>query len=175
MKKLTKIFAMLLIACCLLFAFGCSDNQKKVNTPQFDFATAEKNLVENGYRVEITDNPSLPFEAYSSCSSLYAVNNAGDYIMIIKFESEEAAKDYMTMLELLVEAETEYYRNSIKIYEYILDNKKESLTEAEIIEYEETIKDLKKANKELRSDLKKYNFTYKYVWYGTENAINATK
>ena len=95
--------------------------------------------------------------------------------MIIKFESEEAAKDYMTMLELLVEAETEYYRNSIKIYEYILDNKKESLTEAEIIEYEEAIENLKKANKELRSDLKKYNFTYKYVWYGTENAINATK
>ena len=175
MKKLTKIFAMLLIACCLLFAFGCSDNQKKVNTPQFDFATAEKNLVENGYKVEITDNPSLPFEVYSSCTRLYAVNNDGDDIMIMKFESGEAAKYFMSMLELFVETETEYNRNLIKIYEHILDNKKESLTEAEIIEYEEEIKHLKEENKDLRSSLKGYKYTYKYVWYGTENAINATK
>ena len=175
MKKLTKIFAMLLIACCLLFAFGCSDNQKKVNTPQFDFATAEKNLVENGYKVEITDNPSLPFKVYSSCTRLYAVNNAGDDILIIKFESGEAAKYFMSMLELFVETETEYNRNSIKIYEYALETMITSLTEAEIIEYEEAIKYLKKANKELRSELKKYNFTWKYVWYGTDKAINATK
>ena len=175
MKKLTKIFALLLIACCLLFAFGCSDNQKKVNTPQFDFATAEKNLVENGYKVEITDNPSLPFEVYSSCSRLYAVNNDGDDIMIMKFESGEAAKYFMNGLELKVESEIEYNRNEIKRYEYALETMIKSLTEAEIIEYEEVIKNLKKANKELRSDLKKHNFTYKYVWYGTENAINATK
>ena len=95
--------------------------------------------------------------------------------MIMKFESGEAAKYFMSMLELFVETETEYNRNSIKIYEYILDNKKESLTEAEIIEYEEAIENLKKANKELRSILKGYKYTYKYVWYGTENAIKATK
>ena len=170
-NALKKLLATALVMLMLATFCSCSLFTPK---PETDFSDAKKALENAGYTATVGLSD---YDAdYAIKNKLYASKDAGDYeyIYIIEFKDSTTAKKYYKRMQMsdkidIMEEETE-----IDFYKHILKKYKKDLTSSEIEDLEEDIEDWKE-------DLKEYKKEYvsgrsgNFVWYGTKNAIEATK
>lgn len=157
MKKLLSLLLVLvtmLAICTSLVACGGAK-------PNLDFDSAKQNLAENGYSAYVEDAKGGYFgEAIEQ--RLIAHDEDDDYIYIYEFKDEKAAKLYYN------DAKIYYGKNSAeyKFYKHYLKKYGDDMTSDERKDVADYIEELE-------------NYVVgrsgKYVWYGTKDAVNATK
>ena len=160
MKKIISmllVLATMLTVCMSLVACG---------GPKLDFKKAAKNLEKNDYSVEILDGDEYFHEREGALAIeevLFAQSEDGDNnLVILKFDSRKSAKMMQKLLEEMYGTKGSNY----KFTKYYLRKYGDDLD-----------KDDRKA---LEKDLELMKECVvgrsgKYVWFGTENAIEDTK
>ncbi len=151
---------------CLFAVVGCSG-------PKLDFDKAEDNLKDEDYMVTVSEKYSGQFgEAVEEY--LYAFNEDGDNLTIIKFEKVGAAKKYYKSLKMSYDHEVEEIKLQIEMCKYYIKNFEDDLSSDEIDMYEDEIKDLKEELEDMKKETA-FGRSGKYVWFGDKDAIKDTK
>ena len=159
MKKILSLLLVLvtmLAVCSSLVACGGAK-------PNLDFDSAKQNLEENGYSAHVEDGEEYGgYRGAATEQRLFAYDKDDNYIYIYEFKDEKAAKLYYN------DAKIYYGKNSAeyKFYKYYLKKYGDDMTSDERKDVADYIEELE-------------NYVVgrsgKYVWYGTKDAVNATK
>lgn len=156
MKKILSLLLVLvtmLAVCTSLVACGGPK-------PNLDFDSAKQNLAENGYRAHVEDGEEYGgYLGEAIEQRLFAYDEDDNYIYIYEFKDSKAAKLYYEYIKEGSDAEYEFYKRYLKKYG-------DDLTREEREELEDYIKELEDWV---------VGRSGKYVWYGTKDAVNATK
>ena len=170
-KTLTRALLLLLITCTLVLTLSsCALFKPK---PKTDLTKAAANLEACGYTVTLstTDN------GVGIVKRLYASKVVGDkteYISMTEWETAKLAKFDHKENKLEYEEELEYGELGLEYAEYMVKKYSHKLTSDELDNYKEALNEGEKEMKEFKED---YSFGRKgkVTWYGTKNAIKATK
>ena len=163
----TKLLAVLLVAVMMLTLTSCFAN------PKLDFDEAEDNLKDHDYTVKIIDDEDDLDVGIVQSLTAYS-EDGDDFLYIIEYDSARYAKLAYKMIKQEYDAEVATLELEIEQIEYILDHYEDDLTSDEIDNYEDELKELKD---ELEETEEEYLFGIKgkYVWIGTESAIEDSK
>ena len=156
-----KILSLLLVIASV-FAISTSLVACNGPKPKLNFDKAEDNLKDNDYFVEVIDDEDDIIDAYGAYGYMIEKilvaysEDREDRITIIKFKTSKAAK-------LVWESDG---TSGEKMYKYLLRKFGDDMEKDEVKALEERIEGYED-NAQGRSG--------KYVWYGTKDAVEATK
>lgn len=165
MKKFwAKLISGLLAVACLLSISACA--------PVLNIDKAKKALEGNGYVVEVSDEYSYYGEAVEKV--LYARHEDYDeYLYMLEFNDATMANKYYQEQKVSYDMEIKELKKIIEAREYYLKKYKDKIYSDEITEWEDEIKECKE-ELEYAKELV-VGRSGKFVWYGTKDAVNATK
>lgn len=159
MKKILSLLLVLvtmLAVCTSLVA--CSGPK-----PTLDIDRAQQNLERNGYDVYVRDGEDLGGLVGAAIEARLSAHDEDDNeIYIYEFKDEKAAKLYYNDVKIYYgknSAEYKFYKRYLKKYG------------------DDMTRDERKDVAEYIEELEEYvcGRSGKYVWYGTKDAVNATK
>ena len=177
MKKMTlKLTALAILVCNLFLLSSCGLFVKK---PNFDLADAEDNLKDEDYSVVyLDDEDSLGI----GIVEMLRASKDDDMVYVCVYEKQKLADLAYEEYKLQYEAEVDSYELQIKEYKYMIKAYADELEDKDgsgdydnmLEQYEEKLEDLEEELEELKE-----NYVFgkkgKTVWYGTKDAIDATK
>ena len=173
MKK-TKLIAIAL--CAVLIVVGAIIIIAGAGPkPELNLKTAQENLEYYDYKVNVehygTSRDDMDAVMYES--TLYAYNEYDDYIEIFVFEDASMAKAYYNNLKTECDSDIHEIERVIELTEKSLKVHGDDLSKDLLEETEEELKELKDELKEVSNYV--IGRSGKYVWIGTEKAIENSK
>ena len=166
-KLLAELFTGLLAVVCLFTICACAP------APTLDINEAKKTLEENGYEVSVTDEDFYEYE-YAMEKMLSAYHeDYDDGIYIYEFKDKGMAKKYYEEKKASFDLELKELKALIETKEYYLKEYSDKISSDEIDEIEDSIKECKNDLEEAEEIVFGHNGNF--VWYGTKDAIEATK
>ena len=159
MKKILSLLLVLvtmLAVCTSLVACGGAK-------PNLNLSRAEANLKENGYHVDIEDGEE--YSGYRGAAierTLYAYDEDDNEIYIYEFKDAKAARLYYNNMKSAYGKGSAYH----KWYKRYLKKYGDDLTREEREDVEDWIEEIEE---------EVCGRSGKYVWFGTKDAVNATK
>ncbi len=166
-KLLTGLLALVMLVSSVFVLSSCAAK------PELDLEDAKKNLEDEEWIVRFEDDKDLLGAGYEETLTAYD-KDYEEYISIIKFEKAATAKLYYKQLKWEYDQSIESLEKEIEWAEHLLSKYEDDMKNDEIDELEDEIKELEK-------ELEEYKEEYvigrsgKYVWVGTEKAIEASK
>ena len=164
-NTLKKLLILMLALACVVGLVACAP------APEKDLEDAKDNLEDADYDVAYSDDDD---SQAGTVEYLYAENEDGDSITIVRFEKASTAKLYYKARQAERESELSYYKDNLKLYKHMLknysddmDSETEEQLEERIEEYEKYIDEFDDENVLGRSG--------KVVWFGTKQAIKDSK
>ena len=161
-----KKFLALLLVLVMTFALAsCSLFSK----PELDLDDAQDNLEDEDYSVRYEDdedNLGAGVEEYLS-----AYDDKDNYLRITVYASAKLAKLDYKARKLQIDTQIKETKLEIQQIEYLLENYKKDLDDPS--DYKDQLKDLEKELEQLEEMV--VGKSGKTVWYGTKDAINASK
>lgn len=162
-KTLRCALALVLALTCILSLVACAK-------PQTNLEKAKANLEAADYKVSYDTEPSdigVAEKLTASKGLLDIISGDDDYIVIVKYETSKAAKLAAQSMKLAVEQQIEAKKLELKI-----EKNNKSQFDANNAE---KIDDLEDAIEDLKEQLENIGRSGKYVWYGDDDAIKASK
>ena len=157
-KVILSLLGIFIVVTNSLFFSACRDIK-----PKLDKKEAMRNLEREDYQTE-----DVEAEGYLECivEKAFIATNGEDWIIFMEFDCAKSAKKYFKQKECVYKEEECY----LELLQYAIDEYKSNILEEnldyvreEIDTYEDKYKDLVRG------------YSGKYVWFGTENAIEDTK
>lgn len=183
MKRILSLILALAMALSCAFALtSCQDD-----TPELDLEYATENLEKAGYTVRLIRGQSeLKSYDFIGCVKAICVNNDSKalsnvfnspvyrYCLVVaEFESSETAELYVEKYSLMVEQDRIEAENEIDYYENLLDKYKKYLDSDELEEYNEVIKEGKRALLELDDIV--VGRSGSTAWFGSRTAVELSR
>lgn len=165
----------LVVLCLFMFLFVLSSCNEK---PKLDFNKAKENLEDEGYLITYVDNSE--FLEINEKKSLYGYVDEEygyvdeEFIIITEFRDLKSARLFLKYLESEYDKTTESLKAELNMYKHTLNKYDKELTSEEMDDLKEEIRELEEELEEYEEDYK-CGRSGKIVWYGTEDAIEATK
>lgn len=156
----------------MLFCFALSLSACGKEKPELDIALAAERLEEEGYSVELENDPDDPDQA--GLVIALAAYDDDEFLIMAECENTKVAKLMYKMFKDLMDFAEREVKREIEYYEDLLDELEDELSSTEIDDIEDTIKDLKKQLKTIEEDYA-VGRDGKIVWYGTTDAIKDSK
>ena len=160
-----KFLAAILMLIMVLSMVSC------VARPEMDLEEAKDNLEDEDYRVSYTDDEDDLDAGYEE---MLMASKDDDYLYVVKFGDVKSAKLAYEELKLEREAEIDETKLEIKKIEHLLKKYERDLDSDEIDEYEDELKELEDKLDDMKKEFV-YGRSGKVVWYGTADAIDASK
>lgn len=169
MKKiLSRLFLMVTFLGFTVALVGCGAK------PELDFDEAKKNLEAKDYFVAVNDKEELLEVNVVKTLHAHSLENNDYRLYMTEYADKKSAKLAYEEIKAEYETAIEALKREIKEYENILKKYEDKLDSDEIDHYEDEIKDLEKELEELKED-SAYGRSGKVVWYGSVEAVEATK
>ena len=172
MKHICKsILAAILAAMMLLALTSCSLLSPK---PETDFSDAKKALEAAGYTVSVSETNSGDIDQKGIVKVLYAYSDDHeDYIYIFLCETAATAKYCKKLYNNLFDENNKYIKARLDYQEHLLKKYGDDMTDEERNEIRSSIK----SSEQRLENSKKQSVgsSGKVFWYGTKDAVKATK
>ena len=172
MKKwLSAILCIVTVLMCVLVFASCAAK------PELDLETAAENLEDEDYNVQYSDDEDEL--DVNVAERLTASKSNGDdyddyeYIQITVYKDVKSAKAMYEMLKLQQEVSKKSMKNEIEQLKNKLATYEDDLENEDIDDIEDEIEELEESLERLEEIV--YGRSGKTVWYGTKDAIDATK
>ena len=167
MKKLTgKILAGALALGCMCTAASCGFFGWSMDD-------VKESLKDNNYVVSIEKDIGLgDFEGYVAYLYAEEENDGEEWFELYEFQSARTAKLYYNMNKTWRENKIEDLEAEIALYEYVVDQYDNDMTDVSVTCVEEYIKELQEDIEDYQEDLENMGRKGVYVWYGTSDGIS---